>query len=135
MHKYTNKTANYLNSKRLSSYVIISFLFAFPCHVHMDTIWSSHIIFVWLTKKYWLNFFPVVFFPASIYLPKGNNGNTRSEICSKLTIKTPEQCQWCQSGVFIANFERNFEHVIADCVALRMPNFYLLDWRQNLLKF
>ena len=31
------------------------------------------------------------------------------EICSKLTIKTPELCQWCRSGVFIVNFK----HVIA----------------------
>ena len=22
-----------------------------------------------------------------------------------LTIKTPERCQWCRSGVFIVNFE------------------------------
>ena len=28
------------------------------------------------------------------------------EICSKLTVKTPEQCHWRRSGVFIANFEQ-----------------------------
>ena len=27
------------------------------------------------------------------------------EICSKLTIKTPEQRQWHSSSVFIVNFE------------------------------
>ena len=27
----------------------------------------------------------------------------RSEICSKLTIKTPERRQWRRSGVFIVN--------------------------------
>ena len=34
---------------------------------------------------------------ADIYFSKGNNGNTRAvyEICSKLTIKTPEQCYFC----------------------------------------
>ena len=34
--------------------------------------------------------------PVSIYLLKVNNRNTRtrSEICSKLTIKTPERRQW-----------------------------------------
>ena len=34
-------------------------------------------------------------FPVNIYLLKGNNKNTRKrrEICSKLTIKTPERCQ------------------------------------------
>ena len=29
----------------------------------------------------------------------------RSEICSKLTIKTPERRYWRRSGVFIVNFE------------------------------
>ena len=37
------------------------------------------------------------FFPAGIYLLKVNNRNTRTrcEICSKLTIKTPERTFWC----------------------------------------
>ena len=29
----------------------------------------------------------------------------RCEICSKLTIKTPERCQWRRSGFVIGNFE------------------------------
>ena len=47
-------------------------------------------------------------FPASIYLLKVNNrkNRTRCEICSKLTIKTPERRQWGRSGVFIVNFEQ-----------------------------
>ena len=28
------------------------------------------------------------------------------QICSKLTIKTPERCHWPRSGVFIVNFEK-----------------------------
>ena len=46
--------------------------------------------------------------PADIYLLKVNNRNTRArcEICSKLTIKTPERCQWRCFGVFIVDFER-----------------------------
>ena len=49
-------------------------------------------------------------YPAGDYMVKVNNRNTRTrcEICSKLTIKTPEWRQWCQqrrSGVFIVNFE------------------------------
>ena len=46
-------------------------------------------------------------FPVGIYLLINNNRNTRTrfEICSKLTIKTPERRQWCRSGVFIVNFE------------------------------
>ena len=45
--------------------------------------------------------------PAGIYLFKVNNRNTRTrcEICSKLTINTPERRQWRHSGVFIVNFE------------------------------
>ena len=33
------------------------------------------------------------------------NAKTRCEICSELTIKTPEPRQWRRSGVFIVNFE------------------------------
>ena len=33
------------------------------------------------------------------------NTGTRCEICSKLTIKTPERQHWRRSGVFIVNFE------------------------------
>ena len=43
---------------------------------------------------------------SCIYLFKDNNRNTRKrcEICSKLTIKTPERRQR-RSDVFIVNFE------------------------------
>ena len=64
---------------------------------------------------------------AGIYLLKVNNRNTRirCQICSKLTIKTPNNTtgEWPSSGVFIVNFEHisylalvlivNFEHLIA----------------------
>ena len=45
--------------------------------------------------------------PVGIYLLKGNNGNTktRSEICSKLTIKIPERRHCRRSGIMIVNFE------------------------------
>ena len=46
-------------------------------------------------------------YPANINLFKANNRNTRTkcEICSKLTIKTPEWRQSLRSSVFIVNFE------------------------------
>ena len=46
-------------------------------------------------------------FPASNYIIKVKNRNTktRCEICSKLTIKTPERRQWRHFAVFIVNFE------------------------------
>ena len=44
--------------------------------------------------------------PAIICLFKVNNRNRKmSEICSGLTVNTPERCHWCRSGVFIVNFE------------------------------
>ena len=47
------------------------------------------------------------FIPAGNYMSKVSNRNTgkRCEICSKLTIKTPEGRNWRCSGVFILNFE------------------------------
>ena len=64
-----------------------------------------------------------------IYLFKVNNRITRKRlaICSQLTIKTPECCQWCYSDVFVVNFEHftpfpcvstiESEHVFAFWVA------------------
>ena len=51
--------------------------------------------------------------PDGIYLHKFNDRNTRTrcEICSKLTIKTPEQSYWLRSGVFIFNFE-HISHLV-----------------------
>ena len=47
-------------------------------------------------------------FPAGNYLLKVSNRNTirRCAICTKLTIKPSERCQWCRSGVFVVNFEQ-----------------------------
>ena len=44
--------------------------------------------------------------PAGNYMFKVTNKNTRArcEICSKLTIKTPERRHWRRSDVFIVNF-------------------------------
>ena len=52
--------------------------------------------------------------PAGIYLLEVNNRNTktRCEICSKLTIKTPERHHWRCSGVFIVNSE-HISHLAA----------------------
>ena len=49
--------------------------------------------------------------PVGFYLLKVNNRSTqtRCEICSKLTIKTPGRRQWRRFGVSIVNFD----HVIA----------------------
>ena len=46
-------------------------------------------------------------YPTNICLLKVNNRNIRKrcEICSKLTIKTPERRHCRRSGVFFVNFE------------------------------
>ena len=47
-------------------------------------------------------------FPFGVHLFKVDNGNPRAmcEICSQLTVETPEWCQWRRSGVLIVNFEQ-----------------------------
>ena len=59
-------------------------------------------------------FHPENRYPASIYLLKVNNRNTRTrwKICSKLTIKTPEQNRWHHFDVFIVNFEDVFHFAL-----------------------
>ena len=60
-----------------------------------------------------LYFILLLLTPPVIYLRKVSNRNTktRCEICSKLTINTPERRQWCRSGVFIVNFE-HISHLV-----------------------
>ena len=52
-------------------------------------------------------------FPAGNNMFKINNRNTRTrcEICSKLTIKTPERRHWHRSAVFTVNFE-HISHLV-----------------------
>ena len=63
--------------------------------------------------------------PVGVYLLKVNNRSTRTrcEICSKLTLKTPERRQWRGSGVFIVNFE----HVNADWVEKTLAYNLVVD--------
>ena len=46
-------------------------------------------------------------FPAGNYMFKVNNRNIRKrcEICSKLTIKTPEQCYWRRAVTNLIKFD------------------------------
>ena len=54
-----------------------------------------------------------LYLTAGIYLLKINNRNTRTmcEISSKLTIKTPERCNWRCSSVFIVKF-KHISHLV-----------------------
>ena len=59
---------------------------------------------------------------ANNYLFKISKRNRRKifEICSKLTIKTSEQCHWRRSGVFIVNFE-HISHLFLVFLMLTFP--------------
>ena len=59
--------------------------------------------------------------PAGYYMFKVSNRNIKSwcEICSKLTIKTPERRHWSHSGVFIVNFE-HISHLVFLMLTLNM---------------
>ena len=75
----------------------------------VDDNWHDQLAPVWL-RNFITNFFYNITLknPAEIYLFKVKIWSTRimCEICSKLTIKTPERCQWRRSDVFIVNFEQ-----------------------------
>ena len=64
--------------------------------------------------------FPSHHYPAGNNMFKVNDRNTktRCEICSKLTIKTPEWRRWHRSGVFIVSFEH-----ISLCSSVSIVNF------------
>ena len=65
------------------------------------------------TMKYDLILDNILTYPVGNYMFKVKNRNTRTryEICSKLTIKTPERRYWRRSGVYIVNFE-HISHLV-----------------------
>ena len=50
----------------------------------------------------------------------------RCKICSKLTVKTPERCQWRRSAVFIANFE-HISYLFLVFLLLTLHNLMLAE--------
>ena len=72
-------------------------------------------------------------FPVCIYLLKVNNRNTqtRSEICSKLKIKTPERRHWDHFDVFLVNFEHISHFVLVDFQQLNVGWFISALQRQR----
>ena len=69
--------------------------------------------------------------PAGIYLLKVNNINTRtrSEKCSKSTIKTLERHQWHHSVVFIVNKYEEISHPLLVFLLLTcIYNYVLAGW-------
>ena len=53
----------------------------------------------------WLEIFKNLAARFLKYIRQFFNTRTSFEICPKLTIKTPERCQWRRSGVFIVSFQ------------------------------
>ena len=79
-----------------------------------QTTYKSVITIIYSRCRCWTE----IYTPASIYLLKVNNRNTRTrcEICLKLTIKTPEGCQvsfW---------WNRNNKNTLPS-------NFFYLQWK------
>ena len=74
---------------------------------------AKSIFLIFLRSFFWSNIKSNRHNPAGYYMFKVNNRNTRTscEICSKLTIKTPERCHWRRSGFFIVNFE-HISHLV-----------------------
>ena len=64
------------------------------------------------------------------------NTRTRCEICSKITIKTPERRHWRRSGVFNVNFE-HISHVFWKTLAVFTESSILMGFWKHLrhLKF
>ena len=76
-------------------------------YYHSSSLVSSLVLFRPKVNQRFLTLYAQPVYTGGIYLLKVNDKNTRkrSEICSKLTIKTPERRQWRRSGIFIVNFE------------------------------
>ena len=89
----------------------------------------------------------IFYYPVSNYMFKVSNRNTKTryEICSRLTIKTPERCHCHRSGVFIVNLEHishlfsvsivNFEQIHAAWVWSSWNLFNLNDTHRERLVF
>ena len=95
----------FANSKCSKSFLLLRLF----CTVSTKLKWLRNFFFLNSTLPYsWIEHKLVIHFPAGIYLLKVSNRHTRKrcEICSKLTIKTSERCQWRRSGVFIVDLER-----------------------------
>ena len=97
-----------------------------------------------LAKGIWWTISNPIIFPVDIYLLKVNNINSRAgcEICSKLTIKTPERQQWRRFGSFLLSLNIfhffssastvNFEHLIATGCGSFKTNIKLTHFRPML---
>ena len=82
----------------------------------------------WFTTQIDWTVYGFYMIPANNYLFKINNRNFRKRcvICSKLTLKTPEWCYWCRSGVFIVNFE-HISHLFLVFLLLTLSTLFPVE--------
>ena len=71
-------------------------------------------------------------YPAGIYLFKTNtrNNTTMREICSKLTINTPERPIWCSPDALVINFHTKLFCCFYCCFWTRKLNTSGYFWNQ-----
>ena len=88
---------------------------------------AASVIRIHELKIYWCD---KIHYPTSSYLFKVNRGNTRAvhEICSKLKIKTPEQCQWHSSMFLISNFEHISLSISKCLMGTFRYNYFIIYW-------
>ena len=108
-----------------------SFFYSMECYLCILVVKKSALfcLIFPITSRFW-NWTMCWFgwYPGGIYLLKFNNRNTRTrhEICSKLTIKTPERRHWFRSGVFIVSFEHTLHHLLVFLLLLLFLLLFLL---------
>ena len=86
--------------------------------------WNRLIGHVVVLQAYMMYTGDICFFKVS-----NRKTRKRSEICSKLTIKTPERCHWPHSGVFIVNLE-HISHLLL-CVSIVESEQEKGSWEYN----
>ena len=81
------------------------------------TVCCHKILLIYLITVYFSKFlcrqFKISIPYHNMFKVNNRNARKRCETCSEFTIKTPERCQWCCSGVFIVNFEYILHLVLA----------------------
>ena len=113
MGQRVNPSSKLSNEKLQTSHNNVLMVSVKQCHrsVTLKEIGKAAIIAVFIRnflKENNLMTVKNIFIQVDIYIFKVNNRKTRtrSEICSKITIKMPERRHWRRSGVFIVNFEQ-----------------------------
>ena len=94
---------------------VVSVLLPFSLRSSNSYSYSNHngveLTFLWTLGVKGLNFGFSAICGRNMFKVNNRNTGTRCEICSKLTIKTPERRQRQRSGVFTVNFE-HISHLV-----------------------